>query len=57
MDVPIIFSSDLLKAFVANKIKLLLSEKLMTWFNRIAGSVMIYFGLELMWKVFHGKGF
>ena len=53
----VIFSSDLLKAFVANKIKLLLNERLMTWFNRIAGSVMIYFGLELMWKVFHGKGF
>ncbi len=53
----VIFSSDLLKAFVANKIKLLLNEKLMTWFNRIAGSVMIYFGVELMWKVFHGKGF
>ncbi|MEI7801378.1 MAG: LysE family translocator, partial [Bacteroidota bacterium] len=48
----VIFSSDLLKAFVANKIKLLLNERLMTWFNRIAGSVMIYFGVELMWKVF-----
>lgn len=52
----IIFSSDLGKAFVANKIKLLLNERLMKWFNRIAGCVMLYFGLELMWKVWSGKG-
>ncbi len=52
-----IFSSDILKAFVANKIKLLLNQRLMTLFNRIAGIVMLYFGFELMWNVWNGKGF
>ena len=51
-----IFSSDIGKAFVAGKIKKLLNEQLMIWFNRIAGTVMIYFGLELMYKVWWGKG-
>ena len=51
-----IFTSDIGKAFIANKIKLLLNERLMIWFNRIAGCVMIYFGLELMWKVWSEKG-
>ena len=45
------FSADLLKAFIAVKIKHLMNPHVFLWINRIVGLVMIYFGLRMMWKV------
>jgi threonine/homoserine/homoserine lactone efflux protein len=46
-----IFLTDMLKAFIAGKIKHLLNPTVFHWVNRIVGLVMIYFGLRMMWKV------
>lgn len=45
------FAADMLKAFVAGKIKHLMNPHLFMWVNRLVGLVMIYFGLRMMWKV------
>lgn len=53
-----IYCSDLLKSYIANQISHLLNFRLMVWLNRIAGVVMLYFGAELLYKVFiDGKAF
>jgi threonine/homoserine/homoserine lactone efflux protein len=51
-----IFLSDMAKAFLAGRIKHLISNKLLLWVNRIAGAAMILFGLDLIGKVFWGRG-
>jgi threonine/homoserine/homoserine lactone efflux protein len=43
--------TDMIKAFVAEKIKHLLNPTLFLWVNRLVGVVMIYFGLRMIWKV------
>lgn len=45
------FAADMLKAFVAGKIKHLMKPELFLWMNRVVGLVMIYFGLRMAWKV------
>jgi len=52
-----IYGSDILKSYIANQISHLLNFRLMIWLNRIAGTVMLYFGIDLLYKVFEGKGF
>jgi threonine/homoserine/homoserine lactone efflux protein len=51
-----IFLSDMAKAFLAGKIKHIINRKVLLWVNRIAGGAMIIFGLDLMSKVFWGRG-
>lgn len=51
-----IFLSDMAKAFLAGRIKHLISNKLLLWVNRVAGAAMILFGLDLIGKVFLGRG-
>ena len=45
------FSADMLKAFVAVKIKHLLNRAFLLWLNRAVGVVMMGFGLRMLWKV------
>ncbi len=52
-----IYSSDILKSYIADQISHLLNFRLMIWLNRIAGTVMLYFGADLLYKVFEGKIF
>ncbi len=42
-----VFSTDLLKAFLAGKISHLLTPKFMLWMNRIMGAILIAFGMQL----------
>lgn len=43
-----VFSTDLLKAFLAHKIRNLISVKILLWLNRIMGIVLIAFGIHLL---------
>lgn len=45
-----VFTTDLLKCFVANRIKNILNPTVMTWINRITGLVLIGFGLNMILK-------
>lgn len=45
-------ATDLLKCFVANKIKNLLNIGLLTWINRIVGLSLMVFGVILIIRVF-----
>ncbi len=51
----VVLALDLLKGFVANKIKRYLTDKLMKIINYISGSMLIFFGLYLIYSVFFGK--
>lgn len=51
-----IFLSDMAKAFLAGKIKHIINKRMMLWVNRIAGIAMIIFGIDLITKVFWGRG-
>ena len=46
-----IFSTDLLKAFVANKLTKVLTDKNFYWIRKIAGVLMFIFGIILIWRV------
>jgi len=46
-----VFGTDLLKSFVANRISHLLNATVLHWINRIVGSVLIAFGLRMIFKV------
>ena len=43
-----VFSTDLLKSFVANRIKNFLKPNIMIWINRIIGLVLIGFGIHMI---------
>ncbi len=45
-----VFSTDLLKSYVANRIKNLLKPNVMLWINRTIGVVLIIFGLNMILK-------
>ena len=45
------FGADMLKAFVAVKIKHLLNATFLLWLNRAVGVVMMGFGIRMLWKV------
>ncbi len=47
-----IFSTDLLKAFVADKIRHYIKPNMLLWLNRIAGVALAVFGFKLLWQVF-----
>ncbi len=46
-----IYSTDLLKAFIGNKIKKFLTLNTITIINKISGSVLIVFGIILIYRV------
>jgi threonine/homoserine/homoserine lactone efflux protein len=43
-----VFSTDLLKSFVAQRIKKILRPEVMLWINRIIGTVLIVFGINMI---------
>jgi threonine/homoserine/homoserine lactone efflux protein len=43
--------TDIFKVFAAQKIITLLSPNVLHWINRIAGSILIFCGITLIWKV------
>ena len=46
-----VFLTDLLKSYIANRIKNLLKPEVMTWINRIIGLVLVGFGFHMIYKV------
>jgi threonine/homoserine/homoserine lactone efflux protein len=46
-----ILATDVIKSFVANKIKSILKPHFMTWLNRLVGISLIVFGVILMMRV------
>ena len=46
-----VFSCDLLKSFIGNKIKKYLRPRVQLWINRIVGISLIIFGIVLMIRV------
>jgi threonine/homoserine/homoserine lactone efflux protein len=46
-----VFSTDLLKSFVANRISHLLNAAVLHWINWVVGSVLLVFGLRMILKV------
>ena len=47
-----VLATDLLKCFGAYKIKKYLTGKLIHWINRIAGIILLLFGIFLIIRVF-----
>jgi threonine/homoserine/homoserine lactone efflux protein len=43
-----VFSTDLLKSFVANRIKNILKPNIMLWINRVIGIVLVGFGIHMI---------
>lgn len=52
----LVLSADILKVFVADKIRHKLTLTNVIWLNRIAGSSMVIFGLVLLYQVTFGVG-
>ena len=46
-----VFATDIIKSFIANKIKNILKPHFMTWLNRLVGLSLIVFGVFLMLRV------
>lgn len=46
-----VFSTDLLKSFVAFRIKNILKPDVMLWINRIIGIILVGFGIHMILKV------
>ncbi len=46
-----ILSSDVLKSYIASKLRHVISSKVIKWLNRIAGVALIIFGLRMIIKV------
>jgi threonine/homoserine/homoserine lactone efflux protein len=49
-----VFVIDLLKAYVAKQLSQFVTPRLMGWLNRLAGGVMIYFGVRMLWTTYFG---
>ena len=47
-----VFFTDLLKSYIANRIKDLLKPNVMLWINRIIGIALVGFGINMIVKVF-----
>jgi threonine/homoserine/homoserine lactone efflux protein len=48
-----VFITDLIKSFIANKIKQFLKPNSMTIINRLVGLILVAFGIILMWRVIY----
>ena len=46
-----VFSTDLLKAYLAIKIKKLMTTKLLLWLNRLSGLALIFYGIKLIFDI------
>jgi threonine/homoserine/homoserine lactone efflux protein len=46
-----VFSTDLLKAYLASRLKKLLTGEFLLWLNRIAGAGLVFFGIRLLVKL------
>lgn len=51
----VVFSMDMLKAFLAFKLKNFITDKFMLWLNRGTGFVLMAAGLKLLWDVVSGN--
>jgi threonine/homoserine/homoserine lactone efflux protein len=47
----VVLSTDLLKAFIANKLKGILTANFLIWLNRISGTALILYGIRILLKV------
>jgi threonine/homoserine/homoserine lactone efflux protein len=47
----VVFSTDVLKAFLAYKLKHIITQTFMLWLNRISGAILTIGGLKLLWDV------
>ena len=47
-----VLGTDLLKSFVAYRIKSVLNANVILWINRVIGIALIGFGAHMIWKVF-----
>ncbi len=47
----VVLGTDLLKAFVANRLKKILTATILTWMNRISGIALIFYGIRILLKV------
>jgi threonine/homoserine/homoserine lactone efflux protein len=47
----VVFSTDVFKAYLATKLKNIVTPKFMLWLNRISGAVLMLGGLKLLWDV------
>lgn len=46
-----VFSTDILKSYISNRIKNLLKPNVMLWVNRIIGTILVGFGINMILKV------
>lgn len=47
-----LLSADILKAYIAHKIKVYVTDKLMAIFNKILGVIFIIAGMLILWRIF-----
>lgn len=47
-----IFITDVIKCYVAKKIKRFITQNVLLWVNRIVGIVLVFFGVLLIFRVF-----
>lgn len=48
-----VFCFDLLKAFIAKKLKRLITPKIMWILNRVVGVLLVFYGFRLFWHAFN----
>ena len=46
-----VFSTDLLKAFLATRLKKIMTISVLTWLNRISGIALIFYGMKLIYDI------
>lgn len=46
-----VFSTDLLKSYLATKLKKLMTTKLLLWLNRLSGLALIFYGFKLIYDI------
>ena len=46
-----VFSVDLLKSFLASRLKRLLTQNVLVWMNRISGTALILYGIKLIYDI------
>jgi len=45
-------ATDLLKAFLAVKLKTIIKPSFLVWLNRISGAGLMIFGIRMLWMLF-----
>ena len=49
ISISVVLSTDILKSYLANKLKHLLTVRFMAYFNRISGTLLLIAGIKLLW--------